>query len=209
MSHRPLPPPLSLPLSLPPSLPRSLPLALALLAACHSPDPAPPPTAPSSPAIAAACTAPAHRQFDFWHGDWDVIVRARNAPTSEEWTEARGTNRVTSSLGGCVTEEHFAAAGPGPAWAGRSVSQLVATDGKWHQTWVDDQGSYMLFVGEWKSGEMILDGEPRTKDGVTTRMRMVFHDIAPTHLQWRWEATKDDGATWRPMMTIAYAKRAR
>lgn len=194
---------------------RPLPLAsaIALVAACHSPETAPPPaTSPSAPAptaIAAACAAPAHRQLDFWHGDWDVVVRARKAPTSEEWAEARGTNRVASSLGGCVTEEHFAAAGPGPAWAGRSVSQWVATDGKWHQTWVDDQGSYMLFVGEWKSGEMILDGEARTKDGVTTRMRMVFHDIAPAHLQWRWEATKDDGATWRPMMTIAYTKRAR
>lgn len=152
---------------------------------------------------AVACAAGEFRQFDFWVGRWDVLVKAKAA--GGEWTEAKGKNEVRTTLGGCVIEESFHAAGPGPAWNGHSVSTFAR--GKWRQTWVDDSGSYLPFIGEWKDAEMALYGEPQSKDGKTTQMRMVFSHITKDAIHWSWERTTDAGATWSPVMTIDYARR--
>ena len=167
-----------------------------------APAPATPPT------TSKACASPEHRQLDFWIGDWDVTIRARASLDSEAWAEARGENHIASILSGCVIEETFRAEGPQTPWAGRSVSQRVASDGKWHQTWVDDQGSYMTFVGEKVGAEMVLTGVPRPMpDGVTQQMRMVFFEISQSRLKWRWEGTRDGGHTWVTAMTIDYVRR--
>ena len=156
-------------------------------------------------APAAACVAPEHRQLDFWLGDWDLVVRARKAPGADDWAEARGTNAVRRTHGGCVVEETFQADGPGAPWAGHSVSLFAG--GQWHQTWVDDSGSYLTFTGGTKDGETVLASEPTTKNGQRAQMRMVFTKIQKDSLFWRWERSVDDGATWTPQMTIDYRRR--
>ncbi len=164
-----------------------------------------------------ACSDAAHRAFDFWLGDWDLVVKVRKPGEPEAWDEAHGVNEIRATHGGCVIEERFRAEGPGEPWAGHSVSVLV--DGRWRQTWVDDQASYMLFVGgfEAESGsdgengkngkKMILEGEPKERDGKHFRMRMVFTDVTATSMLWRWERTDDEGKTWRPRMLITYRRR--
>lgn len=154
---------------------------------------------------APACATAEHRRLDFWIGEWDVVVRAKPTPTSSEWVEARGTNVVRATHAGCVVEEAFRADGPGGPWAGHSVSTLA--NGTWRQTWVDDSGSYLAFVGEWRDGQMFFTGEPQTKNGARVQMRMAFSEITPAAFKWRWERTTDDGATWTPVMTIDYRRR--
>lgn len=78
-------------------------------------------------------------------GDWDVAIHARKSPTSEIWDDAKGRQHVETILGGCAISETFSAEGPGQPWAGRSYSTWQAPAGKWRQTWVDDQGSYLAF----------------------------------------------------------------
>src|SRR4051812_29704320 len=127
-------------------------VASALAACAHAPGnapieatPAPAPAASGAPP--PACTAPEYHQLDFWLGDWDVVVHARKSPDSDAWADAPGTQHVEKLLGGCAISESFTASGPGPAWAGRSYSSWQpAPLGKWRQTWVDDQGSYLAFV---------------------------------------------------------------
>src|SRR5215470_15500313 len=83
--------------------------------------------------------AEAH-QFDFWLGDWDLT-----------WEGGGGTNSITRILDGQVLQERFAAHQDDPnvpALQGASVSVFVPELGKWRQTWVDNNGSYMDFVGE-------------------------------------------------------------
>jgi Protein of unknown function (DUF1579) len=138
-----------------------------------------------------ACDA---RDFDFWLGDWEVTVHAKNGV-------ARGSNSIRSVLGGCVIEENFHAEGPEAPWNGHSVSTFDG--GRWRQTWVDDQGSYLAFIGEMKDGRMILYGEPKGR----VRMRMVFAEIRADALLWTWERSEDDGASWAVQMTIDYQRR--
>lgn len=179
---------------------------LLLLVACNAPGVTEPRPAP--PAAAGCRAAGAQRELDFWLGDWEVVIRARQSPDSDEWATARGRNRIASILGGCAVEERFSADGPGKPWAGRSLSRWVQAERRWRQTWVDDSGSYLAFTGGMQGKDMVLLGEPSTRDGKRVQMRMIFTDIAASSLLWRWERTTDDGATWKPMMIIEY-RRAR
>lgn len=163
-----------------------------------------PPTPPTS--VAVACAAPEHRQFDFWIGAWDLVVKTRAAPDGP-WTEARATQRIEAILGGCVIAEHFEADGPGTPWAGRSYSMWQPALGAWRQTWVDDQGGFLAFTGAVEDGAMTLYGEPRDKDGHRVQMRMVFLDVTADALRWEWQRSVDDGA-WAPQMVIEYRRRA-
>lgn len=170
-----------------------------------------PATAPvaAPPAAARKCSGPDYRTFDFWLGDWDVVVRARKSPNGDEWAVARGVNQISSLLGGCAVEERFSADGPGQPWAGRSLSRWVEGEKRWRQAWVDDTGSFLAFTGGMQGKEMVLMGEPSVRDGETVQMRMVFTDIAADSLTWRWERTTDAGASWTRMMVIEYRRKSR
>ena len=160
----------------------------------------------ASPAPPKPCTAPEHRQFDFWLGDWDLKLRVRTAPDKEEWQEATATQKIESILGGCSISENFAADGPGTPWAGKSYSMWQPAQKQWRQTWVDDQGSYIALSGGLEDGVMTLYGEPVTKNGKTFRMRMVFLDVKKDTLRWEWQR-QTDAKTWQPMIVIDYKRR--
>ncbi len=164
---------------------------------------------PAPPVVASkSCATPAHRQLDFWIGDWDVDVRARASPTSDAWGTAHGHQHVEAILGGCAIAEHFTADGPQQPWAGASYSMWQPTAGKWRQTWVDDSGSYLAFTGGLEDGVMTLYGEPREQDGKHIQMRMVFLDVTHDALRWEWQRS-EDGGPYAPMMTIAYRRATR
>lgn len=172
-----------------------------------TPAPAVTPTATPAPP-STACATPEHRQLDFWIGDWDVEVHVRTSPTADTWQDAMGRQHIEAILGGCAISESFSAAGPGQPWAGRSYSSWQAGPGKWRQTWVDDQGSYLAFTGGVEQGVFTLYGEPRTKDGKTIQMRMQFLDVQPSSLRWEWQRTDDGWQTSIVMMRIGYRRAA-
>jgi hypothetical protein len=150
------------------------------------------PTPPDSPCAAEEC-----RQFDFWVGDWTVSW------TGKEGKRLRGTNRIQSVLDGCVIEENFD--DPVGMFRGRSFSVYNKTTKQWQQTWVDNTGGYLDFVGEFKDGKMIL-GRKATKDGKEFLQRMVWYDIATDALEWNWERSDDQGKTWTLLWSIHYTR---
>ena len=193
-------------------------LLLASLVACtghqvadggNGAAPAPATATPAAAATHPGCAGARHRELDFWLGDWDVTLRVRKAADKDEWAVARGTNRISSVLGGCAVEERFTADGPGQRWAGRSLSRWVDSEKRWRQAWVDDTGSFILLGGGMQGNDMVLTGEPFERDGKRVQMRMVFTDIAASSMLWRWERTVDAGTTWTPQMIIEYRRAAR
>lgn len=170
----------------------------------------------STPAPSAAsappCEEPERRALDFWIGDFDLVVRARKGPGSQEWGEAHGVSQIRSVLNGCSIEENFHADGPRAPWAGRSFSTYVPSQRRWRQTWVDDSGSYLSFQGGAEGGDFVLYGEPFDAAGQHVQMRMAFRDVTRDALRWSWErgTSSAPGVTptdWSPMMTITYARR--
>jgi len=150
-------------------------------------------------APAPPCRAPEFAQFDFWLGDWTVRW------TDKDGKENAGSNRIRKTHDGCVILEEFDGR-PGTPLTGTSVSTFVPRAGKWKQTWVDNNGSYLDFEGEFRDGRMILSRRaPLLGDAV--RQRMVFSGIAADSLTWDWQTSKDDGSTWTTAWQLRYSRR--
>jgi hypothetical protein len=174
------------------------PLALLLLLLAP---PARSEAAPSAPP--PPCAAPEAAALDFWTGTWDLTwdpVPANDGDTG------RGTNVVTRTHGGCVVEEHFAAAN---GYGGLSVSVYQPGTGTWRQTWVDNRGNYLLFTGgPAPDGRMELRTAPAPAGGGRTQVsRMTWEDVTPGALTWRYQRSFDGGATWEDEWVIRYARR--
>ncbi len=153
-----------------------------------------------APAPAAApCSGPEWKQFDFWLGTWKARWDA--LPGTPAGT---GTNRITKTLGGCVVEENFTTDEAEPL-VGHSVSTFSPQRSAWLQTWVDNQGSYLDFVGRWADGRMVLSRSAVGRDGKPQHQRMTFENIRPDAFDWRWE-TSPDGATWTLRWLIHYGR---
>ena len=90
---------------------------------------------------------------------------------------------------------------------GKSVSVFDTPSAKWKQTWVDNQGAYLDFTGEFKDGQMILGREVTRPDGSKALQRMVYKNIKADAFDWSWEGSKDDGKTWQVVWPIRYQRR--
>ena len=93
------------------------------------------------------CTSEAHRQFDFWVGEWDVH-RAGGGPTA--------SNSIASLHGGCVIRESYT--NPG-GYSGMSLNYYGEADGEWHQLWLDNQGLVLKLKGGWNGKSMVLSSD--------------------------------------------------
>ena len=153
------------------------------------------------------CSEAAARQFDFWIGDWDLRYKRRLSADKDEWQQGTATNRIERAMDSCVIVENFVDGPEGGGYRGMSVSAYDANAKKWKQTWVDNQGSYLDFVGEFKDGRMVLSREATTSKGEKRIQRMVFHDITKDRLLWDWEVSRDNGATWIPLWQAEYTRK--
>ncbi|MBT3337988.1 MAG: DUF1579 family protein [Anaerolineae bacterium] len=141
------------------------------------------------------CTQAEARQFDFWLGDWEL-----------SWGEdGRGTNHVSAILNNCVIQEEFDGT-PSILLKGLSISTYNPGTKKWHQTWVDNSGGYLDFVGEFTDGKMVLSRDAIVQGKAITQ-RMVFYNIAKNELDWNWERSKDGGKTWQVVWHIHYQRK--
>jgi uncharacterized protein DUF1579 len=148
------------------------------------------------------CAAAQQKQLEFWVGEWDVTW-----PGAKTGEVGHGTNSVRRILDGCVVQENFSGEQSAPL-RGTSVSIFDMNAGKWKQTWVDNQGGYLDFVGEFKDGQMILQREAIGKNGVKFMQRMVFKNIAANEFDWAWEASQDGGKTWQVQWPIHYKRKS-
>jgi hypothetical protein len=134
-------------------------------------------------AMGVGCTAPAHREFDFWVGKWDV----------ENPSAARvGTNAILSGLDGCAVLEHWTGAGGG---RGRSLNMYDAADGQWHQRWVDEFTTHLRLDGGLVNGNMVMSGV-RNFPTISVVDRITWTPIAPDSVRQFWDISLDSGTTF-------------
>ena len=158
--------------------------------------------APAQVKVQSPCASPEFRQFDFWVGQWELSWPASAAT---ERKPGSGTNRIERALDDCVIVEHFTGT-PGMELRGMSVSTFNRRKGKWQQTWVDNSGGYLDFVGEFKDGQMILVREAVDGKNRKFLQRMVWKNIKPDSLDWSWERSDDGGQNWKVMWPIHYQR---
>jgi hypothetical protein len=139
---------------------------------------------------------PEARQLDFWVGEWNLT-----------WPkDGKGTNSIAFAFDSAVIEEHFSGENSIPL-RGLSVSVYGPQRGKWLQTWVDNDGSYLDLVGSFKNGKMVMQRKATVK-GKEVLQRMVWKNITHDAFDWSWERSSDGGSTWQVVWPIHYARKS-
>ena len=142
------------------------------------------------------CSAAEASQFDFWIGSWDLY-------SSDTIT---GTNTIYKVMDGCTVQENFSS--PKSGYDGKSWSVYSPQLKQWQQTWVDNQGGFIYLTGGFDNAKMILTTQPRKlPKGKEIIERMVFYNISKDSFDWDWEATTDNGATWKNSWHIHYVRK--
>ena len=141
------------------------------------------------------CDTPEHRQFDFWVGDWNVT-----GPRGK----LVGTNLVTLEEDGCVVHEHWAGSGGS---TGQSFNFYDRTDGKWHQIWVDNGGSWLNLAGSYVDEKMVLQGVNAGPAGKPQLQRITFTRDADGSVHQVWDTSDDEGKTWQVAFDGLYRKK--
>ena len=144
------------------------------------------------------CESPEFSQLDFWVGEWDLTWEGPNGETKT------GTNIITKVLGSCVIEENFDGA-PGIPLKGKSISTYSPQKKAWIQIWVDNQGGYLDFTGQYVGGKMILSRQAE-RNGTPIFQRMVWYNISSDELDWNWEGSAD-GVNWEVNWHIHYKRK--
>ena len=130
--------------------------------------------------------------FDFWVGRWRGT-----------WDGGAAVNEIEKLYGGRVILERFSSEQP-DAFSGMSVSVLDEAAGCWKQTWVDNTGSYLDFVGGAVGEEMHFTREA-SADGKDVLQRMRWTEIDGDCFEWFWER-RDDGGEWETVWRISYVR---
>lgn len=141
----------------------------------------------------AACDSPAHRQFDFWIGEWTV-----ENPDGE----VIGHNTIEAVMGGCVLHETWTGKGGN---IGQSLNGYHAGRGQWHQAWMDNRGLVLELDGGLEDGSMVLSGERRTRAGDIMHERITWTPEDNGSVTQLWERS-GDGKKWEVVFVGVYRK---
>ena len=143
------------------------------------------------------CDSPESKQMDFWIGDWEASYVVNGSAV-------KSSNRITKVLDGCAILEEFTGP-PATTLIGRSYSMYDRFSGQWKQTWVDNSGSYLDFVGGVVDGNRVFAREFQ-RQGKTVKQRMVFRDVKSDAFKWLWQRSDDGGTTWTTNWEIDYRR---
>lgn len=143
------------------------------------------------------CTSAAHRQFDFWIGDWTV--------TDSAGATVYGRNRITSEESGCLIHEHWTGAKGG---TGQSLNFYDVAGTHWEQVWVGSGGQTLRLVGHLDGTRLLLEGEGLTPAGAPLRHRAVWSPEPDGRVRQFWQTSADGGATWQVFFDGWYRKRS-
>jgi hypothetical protein len=130
--------------------------------------------------------------FDFWVGSWHGT-----------WDGGAAVNVVEKLYDGRVIVERFAAERPEP-FSGMSLSVLDEAAGCWKQTWADNTGNYLDFVGGAVGEEMHLTRDAQV-GGKDILQRMRWAAIKADAFQWFWQR-REDGGEWETIWHISYVR---
>jgi hypothetical protein len=142
------------------------------------------------------CSAAEHRQLDFWIGAWSVTDTAKGYPV--------GSSRIEPVMNGCAIRESYdAPTAPGGAYSGTSYSAFDRKDGKWHQFYVDVNGSATWYSGGLEGEDMVLVAAARNG----ALQRMTYHPLTGGAVEQIGVISTDGGKRWKPGYDYTYRRR--
>lgn len=138
-----------------------------------------------------------YRHFDFWLGEWDVMVNGRKV----------GDNSITMAKGGCAVHENYKTAGN---YAGQSINFYDPIDKKWHQHWVGSSGDvYNYLETKREPGLLQFESKFMRPSGNISLSRLTFTLNNDGTVRQLFEGSTDDGKTWTPSFDGLYKKKGK
>ena len=137
--------------------------------------------------------SPSFREFDFWNGEWE-------AKNTQGVTV--GSSSIQLILGQCIIFENWST----PVSSGKSFNIYDTTDKKWHQTWVDDKGTFTNYIGGMVDGKMVLDSDTMF-NGKKAIGRMTFSKLPNGDVRQHGERSIDEGKTWSTTFDFNYIRK--
>ena len=143
----------------------------------------------------APCATPAHRQFDFWVGRWDVFRTANN--------ELVAHSLIEQVYGGCGIRENWM---PHRGAGGGSLNSYLPDQNMWRQTWIDGMNSYAVFEGGMRENAMVLQGVWRGAEGPGSEplVRIRWTRSEEGFVRQFGEISRDEGNSWSPFFDLTY-----
>lgn len=155
-------------------------------------------TQTATPSALMRCTAPEHRQFDFWIGEWDVF----GGPQGDRPV---GSSRIERSENSCWLVEHWRGA---TGNHGTSTNAWDAQHKVWRQFWVGGDGVVLRLEGGLQGKAMVMSGElPKSKGG-TQRQRISWAPQDDGSVIQQWDVSDDEGANWNSSFRGVYRRKA-
>ncbi len=136
--------------------------------------------------IPKPCDAEIYHAFDFWLGEWAVTTHQQKTPPSR--------SSITSANNGCSIHENYSTSG---GFTGKSINFYDAKNGKWHQTWIDNQGGALYLNGSLKDNAMVL---------TDNKNKITWILLKSDQVNQRWETTADKGKSWKVIFDGYYKK---
>ena len=129
-----------------------------------------------------------NRQFDFWIGEWNVVVSGTEAPQV-------GSSKIELILNQCVVLENWTSARS--PYAGKSFNIYNTDLKRWEQYWVDNVGGNIFFHGILQNGVMdYWMDDMRQPDGKMLRRHLQFFKLDADTVRQFSQGSNDGGKTW-------------
>ena len=142
------------------------------------------------------CNSPAHRQLDFWIGNWRVLDAA-----SEQQV---GTNSIIKILNGCGVIENWSS---GIGGEGKSLFYLSNDEKTWKQVWLTDAAGqkekHLIAV---VNGAVRFQGELRLDDGRIVLDRTTLVPESENRVRQVIQQSADGGETWQTGFDAIYIR---
>lgn len=154
-------------------------------------------TAAAATPISPACSAAEYRRLDFWIGDWDTFES--NDPGGPSIARAQ----VEPIAQGCAIHELYVQS---DGLIGDSILSYDPVRKQWQQTWVTNRGSIMVLWGNFKDGELVLEGEAHLRNGTSVMQRITWK-AQDEGVRESAVSSNDGGRTWTPAFDVLFRKR--
>jgi hypothetical protein len=141
------------------------------------------------------CSAPEHRQLDFWLGNWAVFNTADGV--------RYGRSRIeTAALGCAIRETYESPKAPGGAYIGESYSSYDVSDRRWRQFYIGSHETITLFAGELRDGGIEFLA-PMPNGGT---QKMIYRPEPDGSIRQIGRISNDGGKTWKPAYDYTYRR---
>ncbi|MFF5496519.1 hypothetical protein [Streptomyces aquilus] len=135
--------------------------------------------------------------FDFFHGDWQVLNRRRTdfLDPDSTWEEFTGTSRCWPLFDGAANVDEIDM--PHLAAKGATLRLFDRESRQWSLHWASSRTGTLFppVIGQFADGRGEFHGDD-VHDGKDVRVRFTWSDVSDTGARWEQAFSLDGGDTW-------------